>query len=98
MSKSSVISPIREILDITEYSEVAYRRTDLECGLGEMWDITTPDEQTTIRLCDNDGQIELYLFTGGRAQIESGAMTFRHHMAGPIYVAAAIDQLAVEFL
>jgi len=98
MSKNSVISPIRDILDITAYAEVAYRRTDLECGFGEMWDITTPDEQTTIRLCDNDGQIELYLFTGGRAQINSGSMTFRHHMAGPIYVAAALDQLAAEFL
>lgn len=89
------VTYIEEILEESEYSEVAYRRI----GMGlEVWDITGPDEEATIRIVDNDGLIEVYLFTGGRAQIESGKMTFRHNLAAPAFVAAAIDQVAADYL
>lgn len=91
----SKVTYIEEILEESEYSEVAYRRI----GMGlEVWDITGPDEEATIRIVDNDGLIEVYLFTGGRAQIESGKMTFRHNLAAPAFVAAAIDQVAADYL
>lgn len=90
-------SHIEEILDIAGLAEVAYPRPDLAGGCGEMWDITLPDEQTTIRLIDDDGQVVVYLFTGGRAQIESGQMTFRHRMAAPTYVAMMIEQLVADY-
>lgn len=93
---STQTSYISEILDLTEYAEVAYRRTDLECGLGEMWDITAPDEQSTVRICDDDGTIRVYLFTGGRAQINSGEATFARHLAAPGFVAMVIDQLVAD--
>lgn len=92
MTKTSYIE---EILEESDYSEVAYRRI----GMGmEMWDITGPDEDATIRIVDNDGQIDVYLFTGGKAQIESGKMTFRHQLAAPAFVASAIDQIAADYL
>lgn len=64
------ISPARECIDLTDYAEVAYRRSDLEGGCGEIWDITGPDEQSTVRICEDDGDIVIYLFTNGRAMIE----------------------------
>lgn len=89
------MSYIEECLAESDYSEVAYRRI----GFGyETWDITGPDEDATVRLCDNDGQIELYLFTGGRAMIESGQMTFRHNLAAPAFVAAAVDQVVADYV
>lgn len=97
MNKTSnaKLSYIEECLAESDYSEVAYRRI----GMGlEMWDITGPDEEATIRIVDNDGQIEIYLFTNGRAMIESGHMTFRHNLAAPAFVAAAIDQIAADYL
>lgn len=89
------MSYVEEILELSDYSEVAYRRI----GMGmEMWDITSPDEDATVRICDNDGQIEVYLFTNGRAMIESGQMTFRHNLAAPALVAAAVDQIVADYL
>ena len=96
-ANTTALSHIEEILDIAGLSEVAYRRAELEGGLGQMWDITLPDEETTIRLIDDDGQVVVYLFTGGRAQIESGKMTFRHQMAAPTYVAMMLDQLVADY-
>lgn len=94
---TKTMSHIEEIIDIAGLSEVAYRRTELEGGLGQMWDITLPDEQTTIRLIDDDGTVVIYLFTGGRAQIESGKVTFRHRMAAPTYVAMMLEQLVADY-
>lgn len=90
---TKTMSHISEILDIAGLVEVAYRRTDIECGLGEMWDITLPDAETTIRVYDNDGRIELIAFTGGRAQLIDGEATFSGAMAAPTFVAAAIDEM-----
>lgn len=88
-------SAIEEILELSDYSEVAYRRI----GFGmETWDITTPDECATIRICDDDGEINIYLLTNGRAMIESGRMTFRHNLAAPTFVAAAVDQIVADYL
>ena len=89
-------SHIEEILDIAGLSEVAYPRPDLAPHL-DMWDITTPDEDTTIRILNDDGDVIVYLFTGGRAQIESGKMTFRHQMAAPTYVAMMLEQLVADY-
>lgn len=91
-------SHIQDCIELTDYAEVSYPRPDLAGGCGEIWDITLPDEQTTIRVCDDDGQISIYLFTGGRAQIESGRMTFRHNLAAPGYVAMVIDQLVADYI
>jgi hypothetical protein len=92
---TTTMSSIEEILEHSDYSEVAYRRI----GFGmETWDITGPDEDATVRICDNDGQIEVYLFTNGRAMIESGRMTFRHNLAAPTFVAAAVDQIVADYL
>lgn len=91
-------SHIQECIELTDYAEVAYPRPDLAGGCDEIWDITLPDEETTIRVCDDDGQISVYLFTGGRAQIESGRMTFRHNLAAPTYVAMVIDQLVADYM
>jgi hypothetical protein len=88
-------SAIEEIIELSDYSEVAYRRI----GFGmETWDITSPDDEATVRICDDDGQIEVYLFTNGRAMIESGRMTFRHNLAAPTFVAAAVDQIVADYL
>jgi hypothetical protein len=95
---TKTMSHIEEIIDIASLSEVAYRRPELEGGLGQMWDITLPDEESTIRLIDDDGDVVIYLFTGGRAQIESGRMTFRHRMAAPTYVAMMLDQLVADYM
>lgn len=92
---TATLSHIEEILDIAGLTDVAYERADFNIPA---WDITLPDEETTIRVCDDDGQIEVYLFTGGRAQIESGRMTFRHRMAAPTYVAAMLDQLVADYM
>lgn len=89
-------SYISEILELTDYMEVAYRRTDMEGGIGEIWDITLADEQSTVRICDDDGTIRVYLFTGGRAQINSGEATFARHLAAPGFVAMVIDQLVAD--
>jgi hypothetical protein len=94
---TSTQTTVEEILDIAGLSEVAYPRPELTGGSCEMWDITLPDEETTIRLIDDDGQVVIYLFTGGRAQIESGRMTFRHRMAAPTYVAMMLDQLVADY-
>ena len=92
---AAAITYLQECLAESEYSEVAYRRI----GLGvEAWDITSPDDEATVRICDNDGQIEVYLFTNGRAMIESGRMTFRHNLAAPTFVAAAVDQIVADYL
>lgn len=90
-------SHIADILDAAGLTDVAYRRTDLEYGHGEFWDITLPDEDTTIRLIDDDGQIHVYLFTGGRAQIESGHATFARRLAAPEFVAMVVDQLVADY-
>lgn len=91
---NTTVSHIQECLELSDYSEVAYRRI----GFGmETWDITLPDEETTIRVCDDDGLIVVYVFSGGRAQIESGRMTFRHNLAAPTYVAMVIDQLVADY-
>lgn len=94
---NKIPSNIEEALDIAGLGEVAYRRTELEGGLGEIWDITLPDEQTTIRVGDDDGLVFLYVFTGGGAQIDSGKMTFRHNMAAPTYVAMMLEQLVADY-
>lgn len=99
MSKASkTMSHIEEVLDLTDYAEVAYRRTELEgWPLGEIWDITLPDEQTTIRICEDDMTIYVYVFVNGRAQIEDGRMEFRHALAAPTYVAMVLDQLVADY-
>ncbi len=94
---TTTMSHIEEILDIAGLSEVAYPRPELAGGCGDMWDITLPDEETTIRLIDDDGDVVVYLFTGGRAQIESGRMSFRHRMAAPDYVAMMLEQLVADY-
>lgn len=91
------VSHVEEILDIAGLSEVAYPRPEMAGGCGEIWDITLPDEETTIRVCDWEGVVDVYLFTGGRAQIEDGHMTFRRHMAAPMYVAMFLEQLVADF-
>lgn len=67
MNNWCAASTITEILEVAELIEVAYPRPELAGGYGEIWDITLPDEQTTIRLVDDDGVVVLYVFTGGRA-------------------------------
>lgn len=94
---TTTISHIQEALELTDYAEVAYRRLELEGGLGEIWDITLPDEQTTIRLVDHDGTIYVYVFVNGRAQIEDGRMEFRHALAAPVYIAMVVDQLVADY-
>lgn len=96
---TKTMSHTEEILDIADLTEVAYPRPDLAGGCGDMWDITLPDEETTIRLLDRDraGDIDIYVFTEGRAQIESGHMTFRRNMAAPGYVAMMLDQLVADY-
>ena len=94
---TKTISHIEEVLELTDYAEVAYRRPELEGGLGEIWDITLPDEQTTIRICEDDGTIYVYVFVNGRAQIEDGRMEFRHALAAPTYVALVLDQLVADY-
>jgi hypothetical protein len=91
---AKTITTIEQILDTAGLYDVAYHRADFNTPA---WDITLPDEETTIRVCDDDGEIVVYLFTGGRAQIESGRMTFRHRMAAPTYVAAALNQLVADY-
>ena len=95
---TTTTSYIEEILDIAGIAAVAYRRTDMEGGLGEIWDITAPDDSATVRVIDNDGQIDVYLFTGGRAQLEAGRITFGHTFAAPTYVAAALEQIVADHL
>lgn len=90
---TTTTSPITDILDIAGLFEVSNRRTDLEGGYGEMWDITLPDEQTTIRVCDNDGQIWVIAFTGGHAQIIDGEQKFSGALAAPAFVAAALTEI-----
>ena len=94
---TKTMSHIEEVLDLTDYAEVAYRRPELEGGLGEIWDITLPDEQTTIRLVNNDGTIYVYVFVNGRAQIEDGRIEFRHALAAPVYIAMVLDQLIADY-
>lgn len=91
------ISHIQEVLELTDYAEVAYRRPELEGGLGEIWDIELPDGQTLIRICQDDGTIYLYVFVNGRARIEAGRMEFRHNLAAPVYVAMMVDQLVGDY-
>ena len=88
---TKTMSHIEEVLDLTDYAEVAYRRTELEGGLGEIWDITLPDEQTTIRICQDDGTIYVYVFVNGRAMILDAEAQFSHQLAAPMYV-ALVDQ------
>lgn len=94
---TTTISHIQEVLELTDYAEVAYRRPELEGGLGEIWDITLPDEQTTIRIVNDDGTIYVYVFVNGRAQIEDGRMEFRHALAAPVYIAMVVDQLVADY-
>lgn len=91
-------SHAQDCIELTDYAEVARRRTELEGGIGEIWDIATPDGSTTIRIAEDDATVHLYVFTGGRAQINDGHMTFRGALAAPGYVAAAIDQIVGEYL
>ena len=93
---TKTISHIEEVLELTDYAEVAYRRTELEGGLGEIWDITLPDEKT-IRICEDDMTIYVYAFVNGRAQIEEGRMEFRAALAAPTYVALVLDQLVADY-
>lgn len=90
-------SQIEDILDIAELSEVAYRRTELEGGLGQIWDITLPDEQTTVRLCEDDMTLYLYVFTGGRAMINDGEQRFAGRLAAPPFVAAALEAVIGDY-
>jgi protein tyrosine/serine phosphatase len=90
------ISHIAEILDFTGLTDVAYRRTDLEGGLGEIWDITLPDEQTTIRVCDDDGQIHVIVLVG-RGQLIDGEQKFSHRLAAPAFVAAALEAIVADY-
>lgn len=90
-------SAIEEILDIAGLDEVACRRTDLEGGYGEMWDITLPDEQATVRLFNDDGQINVIVFVRGRSMIIDGEMKFSHALAAPTYVAAALEQIIADY-
>ena len=94
---TKTISHIEEVLELTDYAEVAYRRTELEGRRCEIWDITLPDEQTTIRIREDDGTIYVYVFVNGRAQIEDGRMEFRHALAAPTYVALVLDQLVADY-
>ena len=88
-------SYIEEILEQSDYSEVAYRRI----GFGiETWDITGPDEDATVRIADDDGLIVVTLLTNGKAMVESGQITFRHQLAAPAFVASAIDQIVVDYM
>lgn len=92
-----IISNIEEALSIAGLSEVAYKRPELAGGLGEIWDILLPDEGTTIRGCDYAGRIDVYVFTGGKAQIEDGHMLFEGQMAAPCYVAMMLEQLMADY-
>lgn len=89
---TTTLSTIEEVLDIAGLSEVAYRRTDRECGYGQVWDITLPDEQTTVRVADDDGQIFIIALTNG-AMLEDGKQTFSHAFAAPTFVAAALTEI-----
>lgn len=92
---TTTASYIEEILDHSNVGEVAYRRI----GFGlETWDIAAPDEDVTIRISDDDGLIIVTLFTGGRAMLEAGRMTFSRNLAAPAFVASAIDQIAADYL
>ncbi len=93
---TTTTSYVSEILDLTDYAEVAYRRPELEGGLGEIWDITLPDEDTTVRIADSGDTIHVYLFTGGRAQINAGEATFPTPLAAPGFVAMVVDQLVAD--
>lgn len=94
---TKTISHVEEILELTDYAEVAYRRTDMEGGFGEIWDITLPDEQTTIRICQDDLTIYLYVFINGRAMTLDAEARFSHQLAAPIYVAMVVDQLVADY-
>ena len=91
-------SDITDALDFAGLAELAYRRTDREGGyLSEVWDITLPDEETTVRLCDDDGQIILIVFTGGRAMLVAGEAKFSGALASPTFVAAALEQIIADY-
>lgn len=94
---TKTISHVEEILELTDYAEVAYRRTDMEGGLGEIWDIMLPDEQTTIRICQDDLTIYVYVFINGRAMILDAEASFSHQLAAPMYVAMVVDQLVADY-
>jgi hypothetical protein len=94
---TSTQTTVEEILDIAGLSEVAYCVSRRSPGYLDIWEVTLPDEQTTIRLIDDDGEIVVYVFIGGRAQIEDGRMTFRHQMAAPMYVAMMLEQLVADY-
>lgn len=94
---TTTISHIQEVLELTDYAEVAYRRAELEGGLGEIWDITLPDEQTTIRICENDGTIDVLTFINGRAMLVDGEASFSGQLAAPMYVAMVVDQLVADY-
>ena len=90
-------SHIEEILDAAGLVEVAYRRTDIDGGLGEIWDIALPDEDTTIRLCEDDGQIHLIVFVGGRAKLIDGEQKFGGKLAAPMFVATAVEAIIEDY-
>lgn len=94
---NTTISHIQEVLELTDYAEVAYRRPELEGGLGEIWDITLPDEQTTIRICENDGTINVLTFINGRAMLIEGEASFNGQLAAPAYIAMVLDQLVADY-
>ena len=91
---TKTISHIEEVLELTDYAEVAYRRTELEGRRCEIWDITLPDEQTTIRIREDDGTIYVYVLVNGRVQTVHGWMEFR---CAPAYVALVLDQLVADY-
>jgi hypothetical protein len=89
-------SAIEDILEYSDYSQVAYRRI----GFGmETWDITGPneDDPVNIRIQDEDGTITVNLFTGP-GLVDCGEIRFSGQLAAPAFVASAIDQIAADYL
>lgn len=97
MNTSKSASQITEALDFAGLSEVAYRRTELEGGIGEIWDITLPDEDTTVRVCEDDASVHVIVFTGGRAQLIDGEQKLSGKLASPVFVAATLEAIIEDY-
>lgn len=77
-----MLSPIEMIIALIGRSDdvIHYPRWD---------DIVLPSGRT-LRLWDDDGEINLVAFTRGAAMIEDGRLRFSHAFANPAFVAATV--------